>query len=164
MATGLHCVIGRAQYTVSGGDVIGFSYLKIMAITKIRLTNVFGKTVKFTKEKIESALIGRNAGVPEHWGEAHVWAEDPLMVCISKLRDTKRGPFHYELTEVDENCWDELIEIVHIEFTEEELDDAIKIFMNLCEKPKKTFQRRLLKKLGGHVIFLNDFVAKGPMG
>ena len=135
-----------------------------MTTNKIHLTNTFGKTVKFTKEKIESALVGRNAGVPEHWGEAHIWAEDPLMVCISKLRDTKRGPFRYEITESDENSWGDLVEIVHIEFTKEELDGAIKIFMDLCEKPKKTFQNQLIKKMGGHAIFINDIATEGLMG
>ena len=143
-----------------------------MATNKIHLTNTFGQTVKFTKDTIESALIGRNAGVPEHWGEAFVWAEDPTMVGIAKLRSTKRGPFYYEITENDDSnrpstcrcgC-NALTELVRIKFTEDELDMAIKIFMELCEKPKKIFQRALIKKAGGHAIFLKGTTAKGTTG
>jgi len=135
-----------------------------MTNSKIQLTNIFDKTVKFTAGKIKFALIGRGAGVPEYWGEACVWAEDPVMVCISKLRNTKHGPFYYEITENDENSRGNLTEIVHIKFKEEELDEAIKIFMSLCEKPKKTFQNKLIQKMGGHAIFLNEIATEGPMG
>ena len=135
-----------------------------MTTGKIRLTNTFGKTIPFTAAKIKSALVGRRAGVPEFWGEAHVWAEEPLMVCIYKTRDTKRGPFYYEITESDEDSRGNLIDIVDIEFREDKLDEAIEIFMELCERPKKTSRRKMIKKMGGHAIFINQIATNRDMG
>lgn len=135
-----------------------------MATDKIRLTSAKGKTIPFTIAKIKSALIGRNAGIPEFWGETHVWAEDPLMVCLCKVRNTKRGPFHYEVTETDEDSRGKLVDIVHIEFKEDELDEAIEIFMELCQKPKKNHQRKLVKKMGGHAIFINKIATDCHLG
>ena len=131
-------------------------------MTKIRLTSTSGKPLQFTAAKIKLALIGRNAGVPEHWGEAHVWALDPVMVCIYKLRKTKQGPFYYEITEVDENSRGNIVDLLCLQLKDNEIDEAITIFMKLCEQPKKKLQNKLIKKMGGHVIILNKIATKSP--
>lgn len=90
------------------------------------------------------------------WGESHVWAEDPLMIILSRERCSKRGPFTLIISELYETSRGRLDEIVHLEFPDEELDTAIKTFMDLCKKPKKTQHDKVLRKLGGHVIFIKD--------
>lgn len=133
-------------------------------MTKIRLTNTFGKTVPFTTAKIEFALVGRGAGDPELGGEAHVWAEDPIMVCIHKLRETKSGPFHFIVTETEENSRGELADIVHLEFDCNELEEAIACFMELCKRPKKMYDRKIVKEMGGHAIFINQIATGRDLG
>ena len=86
------------------------------------------------------------------------------MVCIYKTRDTKRGPFYYEITESDKDSRGNLIDIVDIEFREDKLDEAIKTFMELCERPKKTSQRKMIKKMGGHAIFVNQIATNRDLG
>ncbi len=120
-------------------------------MSKIHLTNVYGKSVKFTTRGIKAAL---ERGVPEMRGEAHVWAHDPIMVGIFKTRETKKGPFTYTVVEVDENIKKMLDDIFILEFTEDQLSEAVTLFMKLCENPKKKLQRDFIKKVGGSVIVL----------
>lgn len=83
------------------------------------------------------------------------------MILLSRERCSKRGTFTLVLIELYENSRGKLDELVHLELPDEKLDTAIKIFMDLCKKPKKTKHERVLRELGSHAIFIKDAAVQG---
>ena len=68
------------------------------------------------------------------------------MVSIHRWGDDKKGPFTYTVDELEEGD-EEVFEILSIDFTEDQVDDAVELFLYLLDNPYKVAYNRMLRKL-----------------
>jgi len=117
-------------------------------MTKIQATTMAGREIKDLTPLAIRRSFKRDA---DEFGEAFVY-EHNTMVGITKWRDTKRGPFTYTVDECYVNQRGDVVEMLTLDFTSEEIDDAIDTFIYLVKHPKTAEYEKILKKIGPYTI------------
>ena len=113
-----------------------------MAKTDKIPTTTFGKKVHLlTPANIKNTLMRDRTEL----GWSFIY-EEHTMIGIHRWSDNKRGPFTYSVDELDGDE-EGVFEILSIDFTEDEVDDAVKLFLYLLEHPYKIGRNKMLKKL-----------------
>ncbi|MFA5767615.1 MAG: hypothetical protein WC919_06860 [Candidatus Paceibacterota bacterium] len=118
---------------------------------EIIASDTFGRSVNLTYQKIHQVLTNPCEGV------AHVFAHDPKLICISRVK------WHKEWEIAVEESWDNDPEsskmpiptIYYVTFKDEDIDAAIKLFLNLVKSPRKEYEESMRQKIGKYIIFSN---------
>jgi len=118
---------------------------------EIIASDTFGRSVKLAYQKIHQVLTNPCEGV------AHVFAHDPKLICISRVK------WHKEWEIAVEESWDSnpdsdkmpLQTIYYVTFKDEDIDAAIKLFLNLLKSPRKEYEAEMRQKIGKYIIFPN---------
>jgi hypothetical protein len=114
----------------------------------ITTSDIFGHSVKLTKEHVLKTLN------QPHEGIAHVFVHSPKLVVIYRIKNNGSWSITVEeLYERDEDT--PLSSVYFVEFKDEEIDIAIRLFFNIIKSQRKDFIKYMYKKLGKSVILSN---------
>jgi hypothetical protein len=118
---------------------------------EIIASDTFGRPVKLTYQKIYQVLINPCEGV------AHVFAHDPKLICISRMKEGKEWEIAVEESwDSDPESEDKMLRlptIYYVTFKDEDIDAAIKLFLNLIKFPRKEYEAAMRRKIGKYIIF-----------
>jgi hypothetical protein len=115
----------------------------------ITTSDFFGQPVILTHQKIYQSLTHPQDGF------AHVFAHDPKMVIINRIKH--RGVWAITIDELYDDEIDDtpLKSIYHLTYADSEIDVAIEMFLSLIKSQRKDFESNIYKKLGKFVILSN---------
>jgi hypothetical protein len=112
----------------------------------LEVSNTFGRSVKLVRDKIRQSLHDTCEGI------AHVFAHYPAMVCIGRVKEKGKWTIGIEELSDDDVEGNPLIPIYYVEFADEDIEEAITLFLELVKSPRKDFEKYMYKKLGKSII------------
>jgi len=117
---------------------------------EIIASDSFGHPVKLTYQKVHQVLSNPYEGV------AHIFVHDPKLICISRIKMKKEWEIAVE------ESWDDprsdkvgLTTVYYVEFNDDDIDAAIKLFFALLKNPRKDYEESMRRKIGKYIIFHN---------
>jgi hypothetical protein len=113
---------------------------------KFLVSDTFGSSVELNRNKIHKVLAN------PYEGFAHVYAHDPKMVIINRIK--WKGIWSLTVEELYDDGVENtpLISVYCVTFKDEDIDAAIELFLALIKTQRKDFERYMRKRLGKNII------------
>ena len=109
-------------------------------------TDTFGRPVKLIHKKIYKILTSPCEGM------AHVYAHDPKMVVIHRIKDNGLWSVSVDELYDTEVEGSKLESVYFVRFKDDEIDTAIELFLALIKFQRKDFLQSMRKKFGKSII------------